>query len=511
MQAAIDKGTDLLRNRRYVEAAALLEVACQQWPGEKRLEKLLSSAQKSAQKANDLQAADQEKIRQRALQAATRPTGAPRKRLIVPVVVACVVLAMVGFLIRFVTRPHPSVPDVQSAPSDELAPAPHAETPSPPPVLPPPAPIQTPATARLILKGVHPGDQLFVDDVRLAASGPPGTWELTPGSHRLRLMAGNQELVADPRSFRANATVLLNRGDFKQPAPATSEEQLAWNRINNTGDPAAFEEFVRRYPNSSFRSQAESKLEALNWAKASSSGSLHGYQEYVTRYTSPPGPHLPTAMAEIARLEWDGIQNTTDPAQVRRFLEHNSSGPYHDRAVALLDDLAWREAQHKGDTASLKGYLGTYPSGRHKEEAATQLAALPPPAVATPAPQVSQPPAPIPPAPVTPKLSDNTEDVNAIRAVLDGYKSAYDTKDVARLQELWPDMSPKQVNGLRTAFHDAGKVTLTYAITKGPEVSGNGAVVTFQQQIITNAAAKSQVTMTLKKDANNSWHITSVR
>jgi hypothetical protein len=513
MQAAIDKGADLLRNRRYVEAAALLEVACQQWPGEKRLEKLLSSAQKSAQKANDFQAAEQEKIRQRVLQAATRPTGAPRKRLLMPVVVACVVLAMVGFLINFVTRPHPPVPAVQSAPSGELAPAPHAETPTPPPVLPPPpAPIQTPVTARLILKGVHPGDQLFVDDVRLAASGPPGTWELTPGSHRLRLMAGNQELVADPRSFKANATVLLNRGDFKQPAPATSEEQLAWNRINNTGDPAAVEEFVRHYPNSSFRSQAESKLEALNWAKASSSGSLHGYQEYVTRYTSPPGPHLPTALAEIARLEWDGIQNTTDPAQVRKFLEHNSSGPYHDRAVALLDDLAWRESQRKGDTASLKGYLGTYPSGRHKEEAATQLAALTPPPVATPAPQASQAPAPTPPPPpVTPKPSDNTEDVNAIRAVLDGYKSAYDTKDVTRLQELWPDMSPKQVNGLRTAFHDAGKVTLTYAIAKGPEVSGNVAVVTFQQQIVTNAAAKSQVTMTLKKDDNNSWHITSVR
>ncbi len=72
-------------------------------------------------------------------------------------------------------------------------------------------------------------------------------------------------------------------------------------------------------------------------------------------------------------------------------------------------------------------------------------------------------------------------------------------------------MSPKQVNGLRTAFHDAGKVTVTYAITKGPEVAGNVAVVTFQQQIVTNAAAKSQVTMTLKRDGNNSWHITSVR
>jgi hypothetical protein len=365
-------------------------------------------------------------------------------------------------------------------------------------------------TARLILKGVHPSDQLFVDDVRVATNGRPGTWDLTPGPHRLRLMAGNQELVADPRSFKANATIVLNRADFKQPAPATSEEQLAWNRINNTGDPSALEEFVRRYPNSSFRSQAESKLEALSWAKASSSATLHGYQDYVGRYTSPPGPHLPAAIAEIARLEWDSIQNTTDPVAVRRFLEHNPTGPSHDRAVALLDDLAWRDTQRKGDAASLKGYLGTYPSGRHKEEAAAQLARVTPPPAATPAPQ-QQAPAPIPPPPVTPKLADNTEDVSAIRAVLDGYKSAYDTKDLVRLQELWPDMSPKQVSGLRTAFHDAGKVTLTYSITKGPEIAGTVAMVTFQQQIVTNASAKSQVTMTLKKDANNSWHITSVR
>jgi eukaryotic-like serine/threonine-protein kinase len=572
LQSAVDYGQNLLRNRRYVEAAALLEVACQQWPGEKRLEKLLAGARKSAQKLNEQQAAEQAKIRQSQIQVAPSPAGTARKRLLVGVVLGCVLLAIVGFLtifgIRppFATRPRTSVLTVQSIPAGaeievdgqtcvtpncSLQLSPGAiysvkaglkgyvstsqsvaltgdqtiyfaldqetarETPPTPAVPPPAAPTQTPVTARLILKGLHSGDRLFVDDIALAGGYPPGTWELPPGSHRLRLMAGKQELVADPRSFKANATVVLNRADFKQPALATSEEQLAWNRINSTSDPSALEEFVRRYPDSSFRSQAASKLEALNWAKASSGGTLHGYQDYVARYTSPPGPHLSAAMAEIARLEWDAIQTTTDPVSVRRFLERNPSGPYRDRAAALLDDLTWRDAQRKGDSASLKGYLGANPSGRHKDEATAQLTKFAPPPIAAPAPQApaaAQTPAPIPPPPpVTPKPTDNSGDVNAIRAVLDGYKSAYDTKDLARLQELWPDMSPRQVNGLRTAFRDAGKVTLTYAITKGPEISGDVAVVTFQQQIVTNAAARAQVTMTLKKDAANSWHITSVR
>ena len=75
-------------------------------------------------------------------------------------------------------------------------------------------------------------------------------------------------------------------------------------------------------------------------------------------------------------------------------------------------------------------------------------------------------------------------------------------------------MSPKQVSGLRTAFHDAGKVNLTYVITKGPEIAGNVAVVTFEQQIMTNASAKSKVTMTLQQNGTQGMvpgDITSVR
>jgi eukaryotic-like serine/threonine-protein kinase len=554
IQAAIDKGTDLLKKGRSMEAVALLEVARQQWPGHVQLEKLLSTAQKSAER----QIASQQKKEQRQLQVEQRPPRSPRKLLLISSVVAALLLVVV-LLARFVSRPHLSVLTVESFPvgaevevDGRKCTTPHCSfklspgatyrvqadlkgyvassqsvalandqaisfqlAPEPPPPLPIPAvPSPTPVMARLVLKGVRPGDQLFVDGIRLPATGPPGAWELTPGSHRLRLLAGNQELLAEPRQFKANATLVLNRTDFKQPVPATSEEQTAWNRINNTGDAAGVEDFLRRYPNSSFRGQAEVKLEQLSWAKASSSGSLRGFQEYAAKYASPPGPHLGAAQAEIARLEWEATQNTTDPTQVKRFLEQNPGGQYHERATALLDDLSWREAIRKGDAGSLKGYLDSFPAGRHREEATAQVARL------TPVPTPAADPAPLAPAPVAPpepaiaKTPDNADDLDAIRSVLDGYKSAYDSKNLAKLQELWPGMSPKQVSGLRTAFRDAGKVTLTYVITQGPAVAGNMAAVTFEQQITTNAAAKSRVTMTLKKDGapgNNSWHITSIR
>ncbi len=554
MLAAIEKGNDLLKNHRYVEAVALLEVARQQWPAEKQLERLLSTAQKSVER----QTAEQHKLEQRQLQIAQRPAAKPRQRLVMFTVFACLLLAALGLLARFLTRPHHSVLTVESIPSGanievdgqtcaatphcsfklspgatytvkadlkgyvsgsqsvalsgdeaisiELAPEPPAQ-----PVV-PPAPVRAPVMARLVLKGLHLGDQLFVDDIPSAAIGSPGTWELTPGAHRLRLMAGHQSLLTEPRQFKADATVVLKRSDFKEPTPATSEEQTAWNRIQNTADSAALEDFVRRYPNSAFRLLAEAKIEELSWAKARSSGSLRAFQEYATKYASPPGPHLAAAQGEIARLQWEAIQNTTDPAQVKRFLDQTPSGPYHDRALALLDDLSWKETARKGDAGSVKSYLTSYPAGRHREEATAQLARLVPPPVAAPAPQVPAPLLPV--APLIAKAPDTTDDLNAIRAVLERYKSAYDNRDLAKLQELWPDMSPKQVSGLRTAFRDAGKVTLTYNITKGPELAGNVAMVGFDQQIIiTNAAAKSKVTMTLRKDAaqGGTWHITSIR
>ncbi len=146
----------------------------------------------------------------------------------------------------------------------------------------------------------------------LAASGPPGTWELTPGSHRLRLMAGNQELVADPRHSRQMqpwcSTVLTSSSRLRR----RQKSRLPGIVSTAQATLAAVEDFLRRYPNSSFRSQAESKLEELYWAKASSGGSFETFRNM--RRSMLPRQVL------ICRLRW-----RNRAAGVGGYPEHNRS------------------------------------------------------------------------------------------------------------------------------------------------------------------------------------------
>ncbi len=94
-----------------MEAGALLEVACQQWPHDQQLAKLLSAARKSVQR----QAAEQQKMEQRQLQVAERSKPRPRRVLLISAAVGLLVILAV--LSRFVTRPHVSVLTIASSPA----------------------------------------------------------------------------------------------------------------------------------------------------------------------------------------------------------------------------------------------------------------------------------------------------------------------------------------------------------------------------------------------------------
>lgn len=83
--------------------------------------------------------------------------------------------------------------------------------------------------------------------------------------------------------------------------------------------------------------------------------------------TAPPEP--------TEDQEWDQVKNTTDPAQIQRFLEKYRNGSHATQAQSLLDDLAWKTVI-RNDEGSLRSYLSRFPRGNHAGEANTALDTL---------------------------------------------------------------------------------------------------------------------------------------
>ncbi len=194
---------------------------------------------------------------------------------------------------------------------------------------------------RLVVTGLHPTDRLFVDEAQMPGPDKGGGWSVDAGLHHLKLMDGNQELLADTKQVKSNATVTVSRADFKAPAPLTSDEQVAWDHAEKSQDIATIEGFLSKYPNSSRRGQADSELENLYWQRASLTATAAAYHDFLSRYPSSQGAHYVAATAELDRLEWQSLQNSTDISQISSFLARHPGGPYHTLAADRLDDLAW--------------------------------------------------------------------------------------------------------------------------------------------------------------------------
>ena len=159
-------------------------------------------------------------------------------------------------------------------------------------------------------------------------------------------MAGNQELVADPRQFKANATAVLNRADSSslRRRRRRADCMELYQQHGRHGSGKTSSAIIRIRLSGPRRRRSSKSSPGRRPAAAESSGLSGIYGEVCFSGRSS----LPAAQAEIARLEWEAIQNTTDPLQVKRYLDQNPRGQYHERAVTLLDDLTWGETVRRG-------------------------------------------------------------------------------------------------------------------------------------------------------------------
>jgi eukaryotic-like serine/threonine-protein kinase len=107
-----------------------------------------------------------------------------------------------------------------------------------------------------------------------------------------------------------------------------------------------------------------------------------------------------------------------------------------------------------------------------------------------------------------------TAEYAAISRALRDYQAAYESKDLAALQTIWPSIPKQVLEGIRGSFRDASVVSMDLRALGDPKVSGGTATVVCDRnlrQVILNRAlhASGRVRIVLNR-AGSGWIIQSV-
>ncbi|MGH9559378.1 MAG: serine/threonine protein kinase [Bryobacteraceae bacterium] len=172
----------------------------------------------------------------------------------------------------------------------------------------------------------------------------------------------------------------------------------------------------------------------------------------VQTATQPaPVPTAPAIRARPTEAEaWTEVANSTDTAALDRFRQNYPNGSHFAEAAQRIEQLEWNRALGVGDAAGFRNFLAKYPSGAFSPRAKSELAKL-----------------------------DQAAELSANRALvtatLNGYRDAFDNKDIEGLRRVWPDLQTSELNAIRNFFGIARSIKLELEPLGDADISSTGA------------------------------------
>jgi uncharacterized caspase-like protein len=153
-----------------------------------------------------------------------------------------------------------------------------------------------------------------------------------------------------------------------KPVPPRADE-VTWQLLKETTDEAALKRFVAQYPGSPLRKDAEARIAALEAAAAAK--------------PVPPRPD---------EVTWQLLKETTDEAALKRFITQYPDSPLRKEAEARIDTLralraaqptppspeqvAWNMVKDTTDPEQLRRFIQQYPDSPNRAEAEQRAAEL---------------------------------------------------------------------------------------------------------------------------------------
>ncbi len=267
------------------------------------------------------------------------------------------------------------------------------------PVPPPPQPAEakSAASGTLVLKAGLPDALVSVDGVPLGRTDAKGVFsaQVEARSHQIRVdkpgytPAEQQVDVASAASSRL--TVKLERAPMEAktekaapaeavasgapppaekpqpppvtPAPTVDPEAQDWSRASGASDPSQLEEYLKKYPSSPHKADAESRLQDLVWA-GTSREDVAALEGYLKRF--PKGPHASEASAQIEANRWKNLDKN-DRRALTDFLGKYPNTTHRNEAQSFLNEMDSRDADTKGIQTALDKFNAAFEHQQTRE------------------------------------------------------------------------------------------------------------------------------------------------
>ena len=128
------------------------------------------------------------------------------------------------------------------------------------------------------------------------------------------------------------------------------------------------------------------------------------------------------------------------------------------------------------------------------------------------APPVATPPVPPPPSDVAPAAENQAD---AVRAILTRYQLALESRDIAALKQVWPGLSGRQEDAIKTEFDRARRIAVRLDGVN-VKITGTVAAVSCRRDYTVTTGdgqtlkTATEMLMTLSR-RNGAWTIDAVR
>jgi formylglycine-generating enzyme required for sulfatase activity/outer membrane protein assembly factor BamD (BamD/ComL family) len=174
--------------------------------------------------------------------------------------------------------------------------------------------------------------------------------------------------------------------------PAVDPELELWERIKESRDMAAFEDFMRRFPNSRYTVWARASINLLReanentaWESTRLADRREDYEIYLQLY--PRGKYRDQASERIRQLKirnereaWDTADRDGTETAYQNYLEDYPGGAHAGAAKDRLnklkiaaENIAWDTAKKGNRKEDYDDYLEQYPKGKNAEQARAAL------------------------------------------------------------------------------------------------------------------------------------------